>query len=196
MTGLFRAGDGETPLSEEDKEGLIPSYVATRGELNAEEQHNILEARFWVRSRKNRIDILDETTLRDLHRRMFGRVWRWAGEWRERETSIGADPRQVPILMRQLADDVRYWIANDTYLLDEIAIRYHHRFEQIHPFRNGNGRTGRFAADILARKLGATPFTWGAGIQDKRAARQQYLDALRTADRDLDFGRLTKFARS
>lgn len=196
MTDLFHAGDGETPLNEEDKDGLIPSYLATRGELNAEEQHNILDARAWVLSRRSRLDILDETAIRDLHRRMFGNVWRWAGKWRLRETSIGVDPRQIPVLMRQLANDARYWIANGTYPIDEIAIRYHHRFEQIHPFRNGNGRAGRFAADILAMAHGAKVFTWGAGIQDRRAARQQYIDVLRRADRDLDVGPLIKFSRS
>jgi len=196
VTDLFHAGDGETPLSEEDREGLIPSYIATRGELNAAEQQNIIEARFWALSRRNRIDILDETTLRGLHRRMFGNVWGWAGEWRKRETSIGDDPRQIPILMRQLADNAGYWLANATYPIDEIAIRYHHRFEQIHPFRNGNGRIGRLSADIMALAHGARQFTWGAGIQDKKAAREQYLAALRIADRDLDFRALMTFSRS
>ncbi len=44
--------DAATPLDEEEREDLIPSYVITRGELNEAEQANILEAEDWAFSRK------------------------------------------------------------------------------------------------------------------------------------------------
>lgn len=40
--------DASTPLTAEEREGLIPSYVTLRRELNEAEQANILEAEEWA----------------------------------------------------------------------------------------------------------------------------------------------------
>lgn len=56
MTGpLDEQDDSATPLSEEEKEGLIPSYITLRPELNEAEQANILEAEDWAFTRKRKI---------------------------------------------------------------------------------------------------------------------------------------------
>jgi fido (protein-threonine AMPylation protein) len=73
---LVPVGDGNTELSEQDREGLLPSYVATRGDLFDAEQRNIAEA--MLRRRPTVDELLDDKYLRDLHREMFGRVWAWA----------------------------------------------------------------------------------------------------------------------
>ena len=92
--------------------------------------------------------------------------------------------------------DVRYWIENQTYSADEIAIRFHHRLVQIHPFPNGNGRHARLIADLLVMKLGQPSFTWGARDLVKAGeARAKYLEAIRAAD-DGDIKLLLVFARS
>jgi len=44
---LLEQDNAATPLSEEEKEGLIPSYITLRGELNEAEQANILAAEEW-----------------------------------------------------------------------------------------------------------------------------------------------------
>ncbi len=68
MSGPFDPqDDAATPLDEEEKDGLIPSYITTRGELNEAEQAGILEAAEWAFSRKR--DVLDEHFLNNLHRR-------------------------------------------------------------------------------------------------------------------------------
>lgn len=66
-----------TPLEAEERDGLIPSYVTTRGELNEAEQANIIEAADWAFSRKR--NVLDGQFLDRLHHRMFRHVWKWAG---------------------------------------------------------------------------------------------------------------------
>lgn len=74
----------------EDLQGLIPTDVATRGDLDLAELENILDARAWAYRRTWKPEgLLDSYALADLHRRMFGQVWRWAGTWRNRQTSIG-----------------------------------------------------------------------------------------------------------
>ncbi len=192
---LFVDEDGNTPLSAEERLGLIPSYITLRHELNEAEQINITEGEKWA-TRQSR-DWLHEPSLRELHRRMFGKVWSWAGDYsKEMNRRIGSDSVQIPLDLRQMLDDVRYWIEKDTYPTDEIALRLHHRLTQIHPFPNGNGRFSRLAADLLARQLGMTHFTWGrTSLIEASDTRRQYIDALRAADRH-NIEPLLEFARS
>ncbi len=76
MTDLFQEPDDATPLTAEEREGLIPTHIALRRELNELEQQNILHADIWAFQRRR--DPLSEAFGLGLHRRMFGKVWRWA----------------------------------------------------------------------------------------------------------------------
>ena len=191
---LLPAGDGHTPLGDDDRQGLRLSYVTTRGELNEAEQENFLKAR----QRRRPPDLpalLDDKYLRDLHRAMFGDVWAWAGTYRWLETSIGIDPAQIGVCVRNLAADARIWAEHEEPLV--VAVRFHHRLVSIHPFPNGNGRHGRQAADYLVEALGQPPFTWGAvdGARNVEHTRWRYLAALREADGG-NFGPLEDFVVS
>lgn len=195
MTGpLDQQDDAATPLNEEEREGLIPSYITLRGELNEAEQANILEAEDWAFSRKR--NVLDERFLENLHKRMFGNVWGWAGQYRRSNKNIGVDAYRIPQELRQLLDDCRYWIENGTYEPDEIASRFHHKLVWVHPYPNGNGRHARLATDLLLRALGRDRFSWGsANLVDPSETRQRYIDALRAADNH-DIEPLLEFVRS
>jgi Fic-DOC domain mobile mystery protein B len=191
---LVEHDDASTPLSAEELEGLIPSYITLRSELNEAEQANILEAEEWAFKRKR--DVLSEKFLNDLHKRMFGRVWKWAGQHRQTGKNIGVDAYRIPVELRQLLDDVRFWISNDTYQPDEIAARFHHRLVWIHIFPNGNGRHARLATDLLLTALGQPRFTWGReNLINANETRQAYVDALRAADQH-DYGPLLAFVRT
>lgn len=191
---LFEQDDAATPLSEEEKEGLIPSYITLRGDLNEAEQANILEAEEWAFKRKR--DVLDERFLNNLHKRMYGRVWRWAGQYRRTGKNIGVDAYLIPTELRQLLDNCRYWIENETYPPDEIAARFHHKLVWIHAYPNGNGRHARLATDLLLTALGHPRFTWGReNLVDTNETRQAYVAALRAADAH-DYGPLFEFVRT
>lgn len=195
MTDPFvPVGDGHTDLSEEDRLGLIPTHIATRGELFDAEQRNIAEA--LLRRRPTLAQLLDDKYLRRLHAAMFHEVWRWAGRYRLKETNIGIDPNQIPVEVRTLADDARAWVDNGTYEADELAVRFHHRLVALHPFPNGNGRHGRIAADYLITALDREPFSWGAALDvDTTELRAVYRQALQRAD-DGDIADLLAFART
>jgi len=181
-------------LSEEEREGLIPSYIALRGELNEAEQANILEAEEWAFLRKR--SVLNEQFLNNLHKRMFGNVWRWAGNYRHSNKNIGVDAYRIPQELRQLVDDCTYWIDHETYAPDELAARFHHRLVWIHPYPNGNGRHARLATDLLLVSLGRERFSWGsANLVDPGETRQSYIAALREADNH-DIQPLIEFVRS
>ena len=89
---------------------------------------------------------------------MLGDVWRWAGKFRTSERNFGIAFYGIPVALRQLLDDTKAWIEYKTYPPDEIAVRFHHRLVQIHPFPNGNGRHARLMADLLVMRLGGSGF--------------------------------------
>jgi len=195
--------DGATPIDDAEAAGLIPTFVATRADLNLVEQVGIAAARTWAnRSPATRTveTILSEPFVRQLHRQMYGTVWRWAGTYRTSERNIGVDPVRIPVAVHDLVDNARYWVAPDaTWITPEVAcIRVHHPMVAIHPFPNGNGRHARLFADLLARGFGLPPFTWGgANLNGAGPDRAAYLAALRRADRDPDdLADLLTFAQS
>ena len=191
---LLPLGDGHTELSEDDRVGLIPTYITTRGDLFAAEQRNIAFA--LLRRPPSLVTLLDDRYLRDLHRNMFGQVWEWAGRYRRRETNIGIDPRQIAASVRLLVDDANAWVENGTYAPDELAVRFHHRLVAIHPFPNGNGRHGRIAADYLVTSFGRPRFGWGANLDaSTEELRSAYRRALQQADEG-DMSELLVFARN
>jgi Fic-DOC domain mobile mystery protein B len=194
---LFDA-EGNTPLDEDEIEGLIPSHIRTRAELNAWEATNIGDAVAWAYGRAH-VDILSVETLRELHRRMFGATWRWAGAFRTSQKSISPYHwPSVPSMLRELVDDMRAQHETSTASApDEIAMRFHHRLVHIHPWPNGNGRHARLASDLLLREWNRPALTWGnangAGSAD--SIRRNYLSALEAADGG-EFEALRAFIRS
>lgn len=186
--------DGSTPLTAEEMEQLIPSYITLRHELNEAEQANILEAGEWAFKRKR--DVPSEQFLDNLHKRMFGRVWRWAGKHRQSNKNLGIDAYRISTELHQLLEDCRYWINNGTYEPDEIAARFHHRLVWIHSYPNGNGRHARLATDLLLVSLGCKPFSWGRiNLVDASKTRSEYIAALRAADNH-DIEQLLEFVRT
>ena len=195
MSGLLdQADDAATPLTPEETRDLIPAHIAYRRELNEAEQENISRAQDWALNRRR--DPLSEKFVKDLHGQMLGDVWRWAGKFRISERNIGIAWWEIPVALRHLLDDTKAWMEYKTYPPDEIAVRFHHRLVQIHPFPNGNGRHSRLMADLLVMRLGQERFSWGReSLRDAGAMRQRYVAALQSADNH-DVGPLLAFARA
>lgn len=185
------------PLDPEEREGLLQSWITLRRDLNEAEQDNIAKGAAWARGKRQRnSDLLTEDFARTLHRRLFGDVWRWAGQYRRTARNIGIDAHRIPVDMVMMFDDFRFWTANKTYPPDEIAVRLHHRLVFIHPFPNGNGRHARLMADLMIDQLGRPAFSWGGStLHDAGELRAGYIAALRMADGH-DLGPLIEFARS
>jgi Fic-DOC domain mobile mystery protein B len=190
----LEADDAATPLAHAERDGLIPTHITLRRELNELEQRNIAEAVRWCFSRRRKV--LDEPFLRNLHRRMLNKVWRWAGQYRTTERNLGVKSYRIAIELRQVIDDAQYGIDHQSYPSDEAAVRFHHRLVVVHPFPNGNGRWSRLAGDLLAVQQGGQRFTWGrTNLQTADEVRCAYIDALRAADNH-DIEPLIAFARS
>ena len=93
--------DGQTPLDEDEKEGLLIKSISTKGELDEFEQQNIEDAIQWTLTRKFKTDkILSESFIQQLHIRMYSSVWKWAGEYRKTNKNIGVDKLEIPVALK------------------------------------------------------------------------------------------------
>lgn len=188
---IFETDDNSTPLTEEEKQQLKAKWITTRAELNELETKGIADAEIWLL--KNKKDILNETFIKNLHKKMFGNIWKWAGSFRTSERNIGVAPYEIQPKLRILLDDVKFWIDNQTFSPKEIAIRFHHRLVQIHPFPNGNGRISRLMADLLMRQFNLPVLNWGSGsLTEISELRKEYISALQKADNG-DYSSLLNF---
>lgn len=189
---------GQTPLDEEEKRDLIPSLV-TREDLDAFEQENILEARKWVMQKSTlaKLDVFTEKFLLNLHKRMYGHVWKWAGTFRKSNKNIGVDRIYITTELHQLLGDAAYWLEHKTYPISDLAVIFHHRLVKIHLFPNGNGRHARMCADVIIAKFGGEKLSWGGNsdLTKPDEIRTRYIAALREADAG-NYEPILAFARS
>jgi Fic-DOC domain mobile mystery protein B len=192
----FKYPTGATPLDPDETGGLLLSHITTREELNHWEQMNIGEAEEWAFNRKHK-DLLSQAFICRLHKKMFGSIWAWAGQFRKSMKNLGVQPWQIALEVNQLCQDTSEWIKSATYEPDEICIRFHHKLVWIHPFANGNGRHARLMADLLSKQIfNNEPFTWGrTDLMGPGKSRAAYITALQAADQQ-DYSLLQQFARS
>lgn len=138
-------------------------------------------------------ELISLTELRQIHKLVVEPVWLHSppdglhagegpGSFRKhdiRPFTGGMTPPPFPGVPSLLTDwlvDANRGPAEDQHRMVFIA-DLHARFEQIHPFRDGNGRTGRLATNLLLVRHGYPP-----AVIYKRD-RTRYLNALRRADR-------------
>jgi Fic-DOC domain mobile mystery protein B len=189
---------GETPLDEEEREGLKLHFISLKSELNEFEQQNIEDAMAWLEGKQlSQNNILSQKFICQLHDKMFCKVWKWSGKFRNSDKNIGTHYKEIPVALKILCDDTLYWIENKIFDPDEIAIRFKHKLVSIHCFPNGNGRHSRLMADIIIEKVfGENVFTWGmhlnaSGIQ----LRETYIKSIRAADQN-NYEALLEFCRT
>jgi Fic-DOC domain mobile mystery protein B len=178
----FYYDENSTPINPNEIHNLIPTHIQMQSELNLWEQNNIAEAEITLFGSKKRLSISIDF-IKQVHKSMFCNTWRWAGMFRTVNTNIGIDWIKIPIEIKLLCDDLTFWFGNDSYILEEAALRFSHRFVCIHPFPNGNGRCSRLLTDLIMIKNGRERFSWGSkNLTDISEARTKYIQALKEAD--------------
>ncbi|MBX7086681.1 MAG: mobile mystery protein B [Leptospirales bacterium] len=189
---------GQTPIDEDERDGLLIKSITTRKDLDEFEQLNIEKAVEWTLKRKFKLDtILEADFVFELHRQMLDDVWAWAGKPRTSNKNIGVDKHEIRVHLKDLLDDCKVWIDQRVFPDDEIAVRFKHRLVSIHIFPNGNGRHSRLMADVLVKHgLNRLVFSWGSQRAGSGVAiREEYLRALRKADAG-SYDDLLRFARA
>ena len=120
------------------------------------------------------------------------RRWRLGerpGEYKKHEfvtgiAEVGASVEDTPLEMKELLEDLKE-VPKESALT--AAAFFHAKFENIHPFADGNGRTGRLVMNYLLVRLGHPPIT----IHEED--RKGYYDALEVWDRTLDLDPLKAY---
>ncbi len=175
---------GSTPLDINEVRGLIPT-LGSQGELNEFEFLNISEAVLWAdRQKKAKSQLLTLERLKEIHIRMFNRTWKWAGQFRKTQKSIGVESYRITSELANLIQDVKVWIEFTSCSKEEIVARFHHRLVWIHPFPNGNGRHSRLCTDLLCDREKWPRSSWAVEKMDSpQELRRSYIRAQQNADR-------------
>lgn len=171
-----------------DKE--LKEYMEVRGYANAAQwvYGQALDPGAWTT-----VELLTITEVREVHSMALSPVWDVAphpnatdrerpGSFREHDIQPfpgGMTPPSWPDVPRAIRDwvDSLNDIAKAVRPIESLA-RAHSQFERVHPFIDGNGRTGRLLLNLVLVRLGYAP-----AIIYKRD-RSKYLKALRSADAD------------
>lgn len=197
MSIVLHEPEGATPLTPDELQGLKATNITSRGELNELESANIIDGLTWLDRRPKRLDLLTDRSVREIHERLFGSVWTWAGDYRLTEKNIGVPVWDILTQMQTCLDDAKYWCEHEIYDQMEAAARFHHRLVWVHPFANGNGRWARIMADAYLAQIDQEVFLDWAGrgdLQTDTAHRTKYIAALRAAD-GYEFEPLIEFVR-
>lgn len=149
-------------------------------QVEAGEQLRALEELIRIYDQNHRFTSAD---VRRIHKIWLGPIYAWAGQYRRVNLSKGDFPfaavNQIPRLMMELEKGpLRQYTPCRFTVMDEIvrAIAIvHTELLLIHPFREGNGRTARLLAILMALQAGLPPLHFG-GIKGRR--RQKYFAAV------------------
>ncbi len=194
-------GYGETPLPDDELATLLPDIVQILGEpvtraavydLEQGIQEQVVEELLTAAldGSLQPSELLTDYFLKDLHARLYGDVWIWAGKWRTHDVNIGVAYEQIAVDLRNSLGTILYrWENTDDWSPLELGVVAHAETVRIHPFVDGNGRTTRLLADLLfAAAQDSDPvfqYDWNV---DKAA----YISALRRYDADRDFTDLAR----
>ncbi|MFN0049353.1 MAG: Fic family protein [Cytophagales bacterium] len=168
-----------TPSSEDNKLGLTDKNV-----INQIEAKGIAAAELFVFELDSETNI-STTLLLEIHNIAFSELYDWAGNWRTTNVIVGQltppEPNEILQLMCQFIDNLNFKINISTTTEEHLeCLSYaHYEFIRIHPFNNGNGRTGRILMNIIALKFGYKPLEL---YQREGDSRKIYISAMKSVD--------------
>ncbi|MDA8089315.1 MAG: Fic family protein [Nitrospiraceae bacterium] len=146
----------------------------------------LLAARFEKDHRFTAADICN------IHKVWLGDIYAWAGQYRQVNISKEGFPfaaaRHIPKLMQELEKGALHkytpcLFENDNEIITALAV-VHAELMLIHPFREGNGRSGRLLAVLMAFQAGLPGLDF-SGIRGKK--KKAYFAAVQAgADQDYE----------
>lgn len=175
----MNANTNWTPFPDDNLLGLIDKNI-----INEYEAKGIATAELFVFGLDSEVK-LSTNLIIDIHRIAFSELYDWAGKWRNINVTVGQlnppQPFQIVPLMYQFVDNLNFKISVSKTSVEflETLIYAHYEFVKIHPFNNGNGRTGRLIMNLVALTFGYKPLELYKREGDSR---KQYISAMQQAD--------------
>ncbi len=169
-----------TPFPDDNLLGLTDKNL-----LNEFEAKGIAKAELFVFGLDTEITITT-TLILEIHKTAFEEIYDWAGKWRTVNVSVGQlmppEPSQIIHLMYQFIDNLNFKVSVSTTQEEiiETLIYTHYEFIKIHPFNNGNGRTGRILLNLVAMKFGYKPLEL---YRREGESRKVYIQSMQQADK-------------
>ena len=152
--------------------GIIPRKINEREFYEVKNYKKIIP--FMIDNLKNG-RICDNEFLKEAHSILLENLIHNPGKFKTTQNMIvGASfettqPYQVPYVLKDCLDNLNFRLENAKNDDDKLKaiLDYHIRFERIHPFSDGNGRTGRFAMFYLTLQNDLLPFTISKNLKNE-----------------------------
>jgi Fic family protein len=156
--------EGSELNSKEVKEILEEDKWPDKSKNDIAEAYGVNEAISFIRNNEAHISL---NLIKEIHRIVFKNSKSFAGEFRKSGEEVvvmgrlgnivheGAPQSRVIALLNELIDWYNKNKSNYPALL--LAAVIHNQFENIHPFRDGNGRVGRILLNNILLKHGLPP---------------------------------------
>lgn len=162
LTYTSNAIEGNT-LTRQETALVVEKGITVEGKSIVEHLEAINHAKAWefIMTLQNKnIKDMSEHTIREVHSIILQRIdMTNAGRYRTVPVRISGssvvlpNPLKVPLLMKKFIEDLHTSEGN----IVDIAIRAHFDFVSIHPFSDGNGRTGRLLMNLILMQGGFPP---------------------------------------
>ncbi len=158
--------------------------LSNRTAIEQTEARNHQATLHWLIDQMNDLGttfVIDEELILNIHLRLMHGIIADAGKYRNHAVRIMgsrvvlANYLKVPSQMSELLQHIR---NNRGYIISEIA-ETHAKFEQIHPFSDGNGRTGRLIMLVQALQAGVVP---PLVVKERKSAYYKYLELAQTKE--------------
>ena len=154
LTYTSNAIEGNT-LTRQETALVVEKGITVEGKSIVEHLEAINHAKAWeyiMTLQNNNIKDITEHTIREIHSIILQRIDMInAGRYRtvpvriSGSTVVLPNPLKVPSLMKEFITNLQ--ISKDN--IADVAIRAHFDFVSIHPFSDGNGRTGRLLMNLI-----------------------------------------------
>lgn len=177
----------------------------TEEELQTREAIGVIRASRFVRKYAHSHKVISMATICEIHKEIFKDAWpEIAGQYRDENLKITHSKHfpphhsEVEVLMRQrnveLQEKLKTLqtaegvISGNRSSEDEMAEAFktvvqvaawlHHAITFVHPFREGNGRTARLAANLILERYGLV----GISVKIEKENKNRYRQALAQID--------------
>ena len=180
---IFESMENKTNWTPSAEDNLL--NLTDKDAINAEEAKGIANAEYFVFGLTFDTPISAALIL-DIHRTAFTHLYDWAGKWRNTYITVGQleppQPHQIIQLVYQFVDNLNYKISKAKSKDDQVdcLLYCHYEFIRIHPFNNGNGRTGRILMNLVSLKFGYQPLEL---YHRQGESRKTYIAAMKAADK-------------